>query len=299
MRQPKRQKPARPMTRAGLALAVLASTAAAIAACTTSPTGRNQMILRSDEQLATEAAQQFAEMRASIPLETDRYTIDYIHCVATAVVEALDPQYRDLDWDMAVFDHDAINAFAMPGGKIGVMTGILRAADNQDRLAAVLGHEIAHVTARHSNERASRSPVAGVGIKVAAVLLGAGHSGATYTAYEALNQGAALGIMLPFNRAQESEADIIGLEFMARAGFDPRQSVPLWQNMSKEGGGNEPAQFLSTHPSSDKRIDALVGQFGSTLVLYNEAKADGRQPDCGPPPPPKAAKPDQGGAKEE
>lgn len=251
-----------------------------LAACSTSPTGRSQMILRSDQELAAEAARQFAEMRGSIPLETDRETIDYVHCVATAVVEVLDPQFRDLDWDMAIFDADSVNAFAMPGGKIGVMTGILEAADNQHRLAAVIGHEIAHVTARHSNERASRSPVSNVGVRVAAILLGGGHSGATYTAYEALNAGAALGIMLPFSRAQESEADVIGLEFMARAGFDPRESVPLWQNMSDAAGGNGPAEFLSTHPSSEKRIDALVSQFGKTLALYNEAKAEGRNPNC-------------------
>ncbi len=251
-----------------------------VAACATSPTGRSQMILRSDAELAAEAARQFAEMRASIPLETDRATIDYVHCVATAVVEQLEPQYRDLDWDMAVFDHEAVNAFAMPGGKIGVMTGILKAADNQDRLAAVLGHEIAHVTARHSNERASRAPTAGVGVKVLAVLLGGGHQGATYTAYEALNAGAALGIMLPFNRAQESEADVIGLEFMARAGFDPRESVPLWQNMAAEADGKEPAEFLSTHPSNEKRVGSLVSQFGKTLALYNEARENGRIPNC-------------------
>lgn len=270
-------------------LALAAAGAVLLAACTTSPTGRSQMILRSDDALAAEAAQKFAEMRASIPLETDRATIDYVHCVATAIVEVLEPQYRDLDWDMAIFDHDAVNAFAMPGGKIGVMTGILKAADNQDRLAAVLGHEIAHVTARHSNERASRSPVTGVGIQVMAVLLGGGSSGATYTAYEALNQGAALGIMLPFGREQESEADVIGLEFMARAGFDPRQSVPLWQNMAEVAGGNEPAEFLSTHPSNEKRIDSLVSQFGKTLTLYNEAQQAGRKPACIAPPP-KAAK---------
>lgn len=252
-------------------------------ACSTSPTGRNQMILRSDDELAAEASRQFAEMRASIPLETDRAKIEYVHCVATAIVEVLDPQFRDMEWDLAVFDHEAVNAFAMPGGKIGVMTGILAAADNQDRLAAVLGHEVAHVTARHSNERASRSPISNVGVKVAAVLLGGGHSGATYTAYEALNAGAALGIMLPFNRAQESEADVIGLEFMARAGFDPRESVPLWQNMAKVNEGEtEPAEFLSTHPSNEKRIDSLVSQFGKTLAIYNEAKANGREPDCEP-----------------
>jgi predicted Zn-dependent protease len=251
-----------------------------LAACTSSPTGRSQMILRSDEELAAESARQFAEMRASIPLETNRHTIDYVHCVATAIVDVLEPEYRELDWDMAIFDHEAVNAFAMPGGKIGVMTGILAAADNQDRLAAVIGHEIAHVTARHSNERASRSPLANVGVQVAAILLGGGHSGGTYTAYEALNAGAALGIMLPFNRAQESEADVIGLKFMARAGFDPRESVPLWQNMAKEAGDKKPAEFLSTHPSNEKRIDSLVSQFGETLALYNEAKANGRNPDC-------------------
>ncbi len=251
-----------------------------VAACSSSPTGRNQMILRSDAELAAESARQFAEMRASIPLETNRATIDYVHCVATAVVAVLEPQYRDLDWDMAIFDSEAVNAFAMPGGKIGVMVGILEAADNQDRLAAVIGHEIAHVTARHSNERASRSPVANVGVQVAAILLGGGHSGATYTAYEALNAGAALGIMLPFNRAQESEADVIGLQFMARAGFDPRESVPLWVNMTEVNEGNAPAEFMSTHPSSEKRIEALISQWPATLPLYNEAQAAGHKPNC-------------------
>ena len=252
-------------------------------ACSTSPTGRNQVIYRSDTELAAESARQFAEMRASIPLETDRATIDFVHCVATAVVEVLDPEFRDLPWDMAIFESDAVNAFAMPGGKIGVMTGILKATENQDQLAAVIGHEIAHVTARHSNERASRSPVANVGVQVAAILLGGGHSGATYTAYEALNAGAALGIMLPFNRAQESEADVIGLEFMARAGFDPRESVPLWQNMGADDDDRKVAEFMSTHPSHANRIEALISEWPKTLPLYNEARAAGHQPNCQPP----------------
>ena len=125
----------------------------------------------SDDELAAEAARQFAEMKASMPLSTDRATIDYIACVANAVVQVLEPQYRDLPWEMAIFDNDSVNAFAMPGGKIGVMEGILKAAQNQDQLAAVIGHEIAHVTAKHSNERANRTKLSGVGIQVAAVLL--------------------------------------------------------------------------------------------------------------------------------
>ena len=253
--------------------------AAWIVACSSSPTGRNQVIWKSDDDLAVEAARQFAEMKASMPLETDRATIDYIACVANAVVNELEPPYSDLEWEMAIFDHEAVNAFAMPGGKIGIMTGILKAAQNQDQLAAVIGHEIAHVTARHANERASRGSVSNVGVQVAAVLLGGGHRGATYTAYEALNAGAALGIMLPFSRSQESEADVIGLEYMAAAGFDPRESVPLWQNMGEEAG-QAPAEFLSTHPSSEARIDSLVSQFGKTLAIYNEAQQQGKTPNC-------------------
>jgi predicted Zn-dependent protease len=234
----------------------------------------------SKAQMEVESATQFAKMKASMPLITDRETIDYIACVANAVVNVLEPPYSDLEWEMAIFEVDAINAFAMPGGKIGVMDGILKAAQNQHQLAAVIGHEIAHVTAEHSNERASRGKISGVGIQVAAVLLGGGNTGATYTAYEALNQGAALGIMLPFSRNQESEADVIGLEYMARAGFDPRQAVPLWQNMEDEAGGKAPAEFMSTHPSSDKRIEDLISEWSKALPLYNEALEQGRQPDC-------------------
>lgn len=249
------------------------------AACSTSPTGRKQVILKDDDELAAEAARSFVEMKASMPMETDRVTIDYIACVANAIVNQLEPPYSNYAWEMAIFDVDAVNAFAMPGGKIGVMTGILKAAQNQDQLAAVIGHEIAHVTARHSNERASRTSFSGVGVQVAAILLGGGNQGATYTAYEALKAGESLGIMLPFNRTQESEADLIGLDFMAQAGFDPRQSVPLWQNMS-ESGSKAPAEFLSTHPSRDTRIDQLVSRFGRTLPMYNEAQAAGRRPNC-------------------
>ena len=251
----------------------------AATACTSSPTGRSQMILKSDEDLAAESARQFAEMRASMPLLTDQATIDYIACVANAVVAILPSEYKDLPWEMAIFDSDAVNAFAMPGGKIGVMQGIQKAAQNQDQLAAVIGHEIAHVTARHANERASRGGASTIGVQVAAVLLGGGNQGATYTAYEALNAGAALGIMLPFSRDQESEADIIGLDYMAQAGFDPRESAPLWVNMGKSAE-KAPAEFLSTHPSSENRIDALVSRFGVTLAMYNQAQQEGRNPQC-------------------
>jgi len=233
----------------------------------------------SNADIEVEAAEQFAQMKSSMPLVTDRDTIDYIACVANAVVNVLGSPYDELQWEMAIFEVDAVNAFAMPGGKIGVMRGILKAAQNQHQLAAVIGHEIAHVTAEHSNERASRGAISGIGIQVAAVLLGGGNQGATYTAHQALNEGARFGLMLPFSRNQESEADVIGLEYMARAGFDPRQAVPLWQNMMDEAG-SEPAEFMSTHPSNEKRIDSLISQWGDTLPLYNDALSEGRDPNC-------------------
>jgi len=269
-------------------LSVVSLAAALSGGCAASGGAADEPLWASKADLEVESAKQFAEMKASMPLITDRAEIDYIACVANAVVSVLEPPYSDMEWEMAIFESDAVNAFAMPGGKIGVMEGILKAAQNQHQLAAVIGHEIAHVTAEHSAERASRGTISNVGIQVAAVLLGGGRSGQTYTAYEALNQGAAFGIMLPFSRNQESEADVIGLKYMAQAGFDPRQAVPLWQNMMNEAG-KEPAEFMSTHPSSEKRIDSLISQWGTTLPMYNEALEHGRDPNCIAPPP----KPDE------
>ena len=274
------QRTAHRRAKAALVLAIAAVTAVA---CSSSPTGRSQMIFKSDEALEAEAAKAFAEYRATYPLETDRATIDYVHCVATAVVDSLEPDLRNKNWEMSIFDDDTVQAFAMPGGKIGVHNGLLKAAQNQDQLAAVIGHEIAHVTSRHMNEDVSRSMMSGVGIQVMAIVLGGGHSGATYTAYEALQAGAVLGLNLPFSRAQETEADVVGLQYMANAGFDPRESVPLWQHMMAEAGGEAPPEFLSTHPSGDTRIDSLVSQWSSTLPLYNEAIEAGRRPNCVPP----------------
>jgi len=266
------------MHRLNLLIALVFS-ALIVASCSTSPTGRSQMIWKSDAELEAESARAFNQMRASLPLSTDRKKIDFVACVAEAVVGVLEPPLSDIEWELAVFDSESVNAFAMPGGKIGVFTGILAVTENQDQLGAVIGHEIAHVTARHSNERASRASLTGVGINVAAIILGGGHSGATYTAQQALGAGAAVGISLPHTRGQESEADIIGLEYMAKAGFDPREAVKLWQRMDATTD-KKPAEFLSTHPASETRIEALVSEWPKTLPLYNVAKEEGRIPDC-------------------
>jgi predicted Zn-dependent protease len=182
---------------------------------------------------------------------------------------------------MAILETNELNAFVMPGGKIVIFEGIMRAARDQHQLAAVIGHEIAHVTAEHTKRKLLQGGKGmEIGIQVAAVLLGGGHYGAQYTAQEMLNQGAMYGLLLPYKRGQETEADVIGLEYMAKAGFDPRAAVPLWQNMEEESGGERPAEFASTHPSPDNRIESLISQWVEVLPLYNQAHAEGRIPDC-------------------
>jgi len=255
-------------------LAPLGFVALMLVSCSSQPTQQE------DAQMKAEAARAFNQMRASMPLVTDRPTIDFVACVATAVVAQLEPPYNDIEWELAIFEAESINAFAMPGGKIGVFSGILTVTENQDQLATVMGHEIAHVTAQHSKNRAKSSEMTNLGINVASILLGGGYTGVTYTAQQALTAGAQFGITLPHTRGQESEADVIGLEYMARAGFDPRESVPLWQRMDASAE-KKPAEFLSTHPASETRIENLVSEWQTTLPLYNEAQAGGFVPDCG------------------
>ncbi len=251
-----------------------AAAALSLAACSSQPTQQTRA------EMEAESSRAFNQMRASMPLVTDRETIDFVACVAQAVVEVLEPPYNDIDWELAIFESESVNAFAMPGGKIGVLSGLLKVTENEHQLATVIGHEIAHVTAEHSVNRAKQAGLTNFGINAVAIILGGGYSGATYTAQQALAAGAAFGISLPYKRGQETEADVIGLEYMARAGFDPRQAVPLWQRMDA-GSGKKPAEFLSTHPASETRIENLISEWQKTLPLYNQAKAEGRVPDCG------------------
>ncbi|MFQ5982025.1 MAG: M48 family metallopeptidase [Woeseiaceae bacterium] len=239
------------------------------------------MILKSDAELEVQATKEFAKLRAEAPLVTDRGTIDFVACVANAIVESLEPPARDMNWELAIIDSKDQNAFVMPGGKMAVYNGLLTVATNQDQLAAVIGHEVAHVTARHANERASRGGITDAGIYIAAIVLGQGHGGLTNTAYQGLQAGSQLGIFLPHTRSQESEADVLGLQYMANAGFDPRESVELWKKMQKEHEDDAPPEFLSTHPSSETRIESLISQYPEALVLMNEAKTQGKNPNCG------------------
>lgn len=241
--------------------------------CATSPMGRTQLAFMPSDQMATLGAQAFQQKRRASPVEIDAGVNRYVQCVARSL---LGPDARG--WEILVFRDDSPNAFALPGGKIGVQTGILKAARNQDQLAAVLAHEIAHVRANHANERISQKFAMQQGLD----LVGAVSNPATETGKTLLGLlgvGAQYGVLMPYNRLQESEADLIGLDWMAQAGFDPEQAVQLWQNMDRLGGG-QPAEFLSTHPSHATRIQDLQNRMPQALALRRQAQASGRNPQC-------------------
>jgi predicted Zn-dependent protease len=248
-------------------------------ACTTSPLGRQQLLLFPESEVAEMGAAAFQRMKQEMPVARAPTTQRYVECITRELAGALEGESRT-GWQVEIFQDESANAFALPGGKIGVHTGMLKIATTPDQLATVLSHEISHVTAEHTNERLSTTTVAQSGLSAVQLLLGG--SGAEHDQLMGLlGLGAQVGVLLPFNRAQESEADLLGLRLMARAGFDPRASVELWQKMERNAQGSPP-EFLSTHPSEASRIARLQETMREVLPVYERAVASGRRPSCGP-----------------
>lgn len=256
---------------AALALSLLAG-----CATTTSSTGRRQYVGGvSQQELDKLGAQAFAETKQKQTLSRDPQQNAYVRCVVDDLIAQLPAQWRGQPWETAVFADKEPNAFALPGGKVGVNTGIFGVATNQDQLAAVLAHEIGHVVEHHHDERITRQMGASVGVQLLGALAGD---------YGTLaSQGGSLlaqtGFLLPGSRTQESEADIVGQRLMAQAGFDPAQAVNLWQNMIA-AGGSRPPQWLSTHPDPQSRIQELRARASTLQPDYRQARAQGRIPRC-------------------
>ncbi|BCB06731.1 Zn-dependent protease [Vreelandella venusta] len=251
---------------------------AAVAACSTSPTGRSQLLLLSDDQLNQMGRQAFAQYQRDIPT-AGQASHRYVQCITDAIVEVLPAEQRNLDWQIRVFESEQPNAFALPGGYMGVNTGMLNIATNQNQLASVVGHEIGHVIANHANERASTKSATSLGLSVLASTSGMQTPGGQQL-MGVLGMGAEYGIALPFSRRHESEADVIGLQLMAQAGFDPRESVTVWENMQAASGGGAPPAWMSTHPSEGQRIEGLQANMNNAMASYEQARNSGRTPNC-------------------
>ncbi len=192
--------------------------------------------------------------------------VELVRRVGNDLKAAVDVYYRskkmekdlkDFAWEFNVVDDPTVNAFCMPGGKVVVYTGILKVTQNEDALAVVMGHEIAHALANHGNERMSQGLVAQLGLTSLDLALSQKPAQTRNLLLSAAGAGAQLGVMLPFSRKHESEADEIGLYLMCMAGYNPSEAAPFWQRMSSSGGGSRPPEFLSTHPDPAKRSQTL------------------------------------------
>jgi predicted Zn-dependent protease len=254
------------------------------AACVTSPTGRKQLRLVSPEDAAKAGIASYAQLRARTPVDAAPADNTYAACIVHAIASVVGPPYGGGSWQVTVFKQDkTVNAFALPGGKVAVYTGIFSVAKTPAELAAVLGHEIGHVQAGHGAERMSDQAATQFGMDLAAVITGIDQNSVTGQAtMSALGVGAQVGLLLPFSRAQETEADELGLRYMAEAGFDPREALELWRNMMQANLG-APPQILSDHPSDANRLADLQDKLPDALKLYAAAQRAGRHPDCRPP----------------
>lgn len=214
--------------------------------------GRNQVLIVDDSSLAQASAQAWAQTLQRGRVSQNAADNTRVRAVGGRIVQAAG--LGNLPWEYVVFEDPSVNAFVLPGGRMGVNTGLLRLVRNDDQLATVIGHEVAHTAARHAAERQSTTALAQIGLGVAGAAAGSGRVG------QAVNQfggaGAQLGFLLPFSRRHELEADRLGVDYMQRAGFRPSEAVALWRLMEAQGRQRAP-EFASTHPSEATRIAEL------------------------------------------
>ncbi len=255
---------------------VIVAAIAILAGCTTAPeTGRSQLLLMDPVQEARIGFQAFQEMKNKKPIVTKGSQAKQLQRVGKRIAKVVEVSHAQ--WEFVLFkDADNANAFALPGGKVGVYTGMLPITKNEAGLATVIAHEIAHVTARHGSERMSQGMLIDVGGAVLSGVVGKNAAAATHNmVMQAYSLGTTFGVLRPYSRTQELEADHIGLFYMARAGYDPRQALAFWQRLAEHGRkrGGKPLEFLSTHPLDETRIAALVRLMPKALENYKQARS--------------------------
>ncbi len=213
------------------------------------------------------------QMKRDMPQHPSERVQRYAQCVAWAVIDRVPEEYQDLDWEVIVFDTGATNAMVTLQGKIAIFSGLLEVANTPDKLAAVIGHEVAHLTQGHVAERVNRGRLTALAGVAAATATGFGAESMT---------GAEVLIQYPYQRAQETEADLVGMNFMAHAGYNPASVLELWVDMAAvaaEGGQRVP-EFLSTHPDPELRRREMAANLSPSLRMYNDSLDAGVRPRC-------------------
>lgn len=238
-------------------------------ACVQIPeTGKSALILTTQSQENQLGEDGYKEVLKEAKVSTNKRANTILQRVGKAI--AAQANRPDFKWEYTLIESKEMNAWCMPGGKIAVYTGILPFMKNEAGMATVLGHEVAHATLRHSGQRISQQMILGLGLSAADISLGSSQHRDTLMGL--LGAGATVGIMLPYGRGHESEADRVGLKYMAKAGYDPREAVRFWQRFSK-GTGSGPPEFLSTHPSGGRRIRDLQAEQSVAMRYYKNARA--------------------------
>ena len=260
------------------------SCALMLASCSTAPiTERKQLKLIPESTLNRQAAQIYAKVKRKTKLSDDKKQLEEIKEIGSRIEESVSAYFASINkndptsnfqWEYILVDNDKIkNAWCMPGGKIAVYTGILEVTKNKHGLAAVMGHEIAHAVAKHSIERASRALVLNVGTAALDIFTGGAISNTQRTTgVDVAGMLRTFGIDNPFGRKQEREADYLGLIFASLAGYDIRESVKIWERMKEAHKGQEPPEWMSTHPSSLRRIEALKKWIPEIIINYPPIK---------------------------
>jgi predicted Zn-dependent protease len=233
-------------------------------------TGRSSHVGMSTEQEAALGLQTYQQVLSQSPSITSGPEFEMVKRVANRLAAATGKFGQGYDWQVSLIQDGKVNAFCLPGGKIVVYTGIIPVAQNEAALATVMGHEMAHATSRHGAQRVLQQNLTQTAMTGIAVSLSDMDYDKQRTVMAALGAGAQFGVLMPFSRKHESEADEIGLMYMARAGYDPRESVRFWKRM-EEAGSEQPPEFLSTHPSHGTRIAQLEALMPKALEEYNRA----------------------------
>jgi|SRR5262245_11930608 len=250
-----------------------------VSGCETNPyTGRSQLLMTSVSEEMKMGAQAYSQVKSDPKLKQsqDPREIDPVKRVAARIVEAAKrSKYAEMaqqfQWEVTVIKDDkTANAFALPGGKMAVYTGLFPIAKTEAGLAAVMGHEVVHALARHGAERMSQGQLTNATLQVVGTAAGASGGGGMLgqAAMAALGVGAQVGVLLPFSRKHESEADYVGILLAADAGYDPREAVALWERMGQMSSGGAPPEFISTHPSHETRIAQLKKWMPEAMALY-------------------------------
>jgi predicted Zn-dependent protease len=264
---------------------VLSCVAAGVlaAACATVPvTGRQQLNLIPNQEILSMSFSSYQELMQSSKLSQNKAQVAQLRAIGGRIAAAAEQFLRDnkmageipnYKWEFNLIDDKkTVNAFCMPGGKVAFYTGILPVTQDDNGIAVVMGHEVAHAIARHGNERMSQALLAQLGGTTLSIALQEKPEQTRELWLAAYGVGTNVGILLPYSRKQEIEADRIGLSIMARAGYDPRTAIPFWERMSKLGGGNQPPEFLSTHPANQRRIEDIKKEIPEAMKYYKGGK---------------------------